>query len=1597
MEEESNQLICFICKKSDGKITLFSEETLRKCHTILELRKKHNLKYKNIILPDEYTDGGYHRECHKAFTGLMKKYYTSEPVHSKKKSADEQSTSVVADNSSPATPLTPELTTDLPTESPTTSQQNLLSQSIEPQPLTSEDQLPPGLTEPSTISQATLISESGVSQSTTNQENPVVSDPGDSEHNDTSEDINIPTESDASINNSQIVCIFCNKKKKKVRSRMLPLHAADTNQFKSSILPNIKGLEEYNQLSITLNNFSAPKIHYHTDCRVHFNNDITSKKKPSSKSEWHFHREYHKIVFSEISSIIEEDVIKKGRCYLLISLHELYIDSLEKIFQENSVEMDVTFTSHQLEEKIMKIFANDIKFFTVRNKKVIAPKYLQAVDDRVFENLQTENVLQKSALILRKLILGIEKNKLPSKNITAQHLIAGEVSIPQPLLDFYFTLLGGCNQKRKKGIKCSRQVRSYCQDIIYGVHNGQVKTSKHIMLGMTLKSLTSSRKIIDIINRYGHCISYQGVEELETETTYTSIEKSTLCPEKIKKNHNLFTGVAYDNFDRFVETTNGKDTLHDTVGIIYQNIELNTTEESQMSEAPTSSNENNSPNKKKRRRRTFEEITLDEIPYPKRPKMTSELQSTVDDEGTIDCKKYTEIDNIWMVSHALALPDVPMWVGFNSRIYARDDSQQLISYLTPINASPTSTSVVIETMKQSKKIAEDLQQPYIQVTYDLAIAKVALQIQATEKPQFDNLFIHLGPFHIMMAYFKAVGKVISDCGLSNVMVESSLLANGSVNGFLDGKHFNRCKRLHPLVTLGLEILHFKWFLQHDNITLTDDMIEEVKRLQKCEVSSFNVENENLKELMNNYEIYKQQSLNGEHGKTSQFYMIYINLIHHYLNLSRSIRAGDFELFKSVLPKITNLFFMCNQPNYARWTVKYSDNLSRVAETYPDLYQGFQQGCFGIKRTAKSFSRQPIDLVLEQTINADAARRLTGVIHFTNSISARQRWARNHDVRSTIISQVCLELGLQTHQDVSADLTLHNIRKNTEQLHKFMATFERFINPFSDEVPKNQLINISTGKSASPSVEEFLLNIEKKGDFLRKTFISECQLDISRFEKAIKKTPIDNFSKDYMKKKNVRVGGKIQEVKIQRDLFGRMLGISMDYKIDISKILSYPITSVPLSMCHLDGTICKTDKSALLKCLEKEVPHEQPRHIDVLIIDGFFLLHTMKNVPKRFGGISRKMLQMVTQLQALRIDVIFDQYFTPSIKDYEHSQRFESAQLEYIITGPEQSRPNDFAKELKNSNFKEALVDFFILHWATDEMASFIGNKIIHVNFRKCHSFVANSNKVVLSINEELSCPEHEEADTKIIYHACHINYPANIVIRSVDTDIVAIMLAHMHHLKNDSFVWMLTGTGNNLRYVDLTKIHAELGESVCQSLPGFHAITGCDYNPALFRKGKLKPYQLLKKSIEFQKAFIKFGDSELIVNKDEQDNVFNIIQRFICNIYNVRNIIDVDAARLQMFIDSYTVSDVNETFNRKKLRNFDASSLPPCKSELLQQFLRANYICTIWNNAHLKNPTSYGPENNGWILENDQYHFKWFEGDQLPNYVSDSLTTLSGM
>ena len=230
-----------------------------------------------------------------------------------------------------------------------------------------------------------------------------------------------------------------------------------------------------------------------------------------------------------------------------------------------------------------------------------------------------------------------------------------------------------------------------------------------------------------------------------------------------------------------------------------------------------------------------------------------------------------ELDNLWMISHATT-DAVPMWVGFNSLFYKDKLPKQEICYMPNLQEPITSLSVVRQTLVTTPKCAEECHQEYGVVTYDLNAAKPAMQIQATETPRFDDVFIMMGAFHIEMAFFKAIGKLIAESGGTAVLTETEVIATGSLNGLISGKHFNRCKRIHPLLALAFEILHFKAFLQ------TCDFEEEVQNLMSQLPTNMNqasnqdldqvMETEIFRTCLTQYEEYKQATLSGVHGATA---------------------------------------------------------------------------------------------------------------------------------------------------------------------------------------------------------------------------------------------------------------------------------------------------------------------------------------------------------------------------------------------------------------------------------------------------------------------------------------------------------------------------------------------------------------------------------------------------------------------------------------------------------------------------------------------------------------------------------------------------------
>lgn len=152
----------------------------------------------------------------------------------------------------------------------------------------------------------------------------------------------------------------------------------------------------------------------------------------------------------------------------------------------------------------------------------------------------------------------------------------------------------------------------------------------------------------------------------------------------------------------------------------------------------------------------------------------------------------------------------------------------------------------------------------------------------------------------------------------------------------------------------------------------------------------------------------------------------------------------------------------------------------------------------------------------------------------------------------------------------------------------------------------------------------------------------------------------------------------------------------------------------------------------------------------------------------------------------------------------------------------------------------------------------------------------------------------------------------------------------------------------------------------------------------MFLKGKKRPYNLLKSSADFQEAFKGLSR----INEDNFKDIFEKIEEFLCHSYGLKNIKSVDEARFVLFKKAYTFKDINDVF-QISTTNVDGSNLPPCKAELKKQLQRAAYISNIWCNAHEKQPTEMCAEDNGWIEIDGRYDFDWYEGSQLPTFISD--------
>ena len=863
-------------------------------------------------------------------------------------------------------------------------------------------------------------------------------------------------------------------------------------------------------------------------------------------------------------------------------------------------------------------------------------------------------------------------------------------------------------------------------------------------------------------------------------------------------------------------------------------------------------------------------------------------------------------------------------------------------------------SIVFSILKKTLEISESLSLEHIVFVCDQALYSKVQEIRWREEGDFLNkIVVRLGEFHTCMSFLSIIGKRFSDAGLKDVMVDSGIIAEGSLSGVLSGHHYNRSVRSHKLICDAFLRLQFESYLE----SLSDQAKAGANDLcQKLKVSfpdTFysTTQTEEFKNLIASFNDFIAKRC--EVDVNFAFWNSYIDLVELLLTFIRATREGNWTLHISTLCLMLPWYFAYNKVHYSRYLPAYIYEMKNLETSCPEIYSHFLRGDFAVQRKhAGCFSMTACDQVIEQTLNRDSKTK-GGMKGITLNRGAVNRWILSHAPRAAIRGKFLEMAGQRSKESRCEDLSENRKKIDEESVQKIIDTVKSFDNPFLCK-ESSSIVHLSSGLEADKETNACYLNAKKTGeeavDEFCKERLVEKKLD---FYDPIKLTKLKTFD-DMVSRPKSKAKLTIQSAKEDKQLFKRLLLLAQEQKLDLVDLLSYPLSSVPPALGNFDGSLRKTNKSALFKCLEKLEPSCRVTFDNsfsdstALLVDGMAFLHKQKP-SETFADFASKLMRQLLAIAkaygARRVDFVIDQYNKVSIKNSERSRRMTSANV-IRLTRASQKMPSSLADFLCVSKNKEALFDLLLNEWENSwsdrDVSLFVSKK------GECFMLSGSPNSKV-SV-PELSC-DHEEADTRLFLHAHHAvlkNYK-RILIYSPDTDV--LVLACNFYFSLNVGLFILSASGLHLKLFDVGAIAAKLGRDCASALLGLHAFSGCDSVSSFFGKGKQKCFSSMMDCESSQEFFSALGS-----DWDVSSTLMSQCEYVVCQLYGWKGESDINSVRYNCF----------------KMKTCADSALPPNKDSLLLHLKRANYQSRIWRLSLQTNIEAPNPENHGWTRHEDE-------------------------
>ena len=304
-------------------------------------------------------------------------------------------------------------------------------------------------------------------------------------------------------------CLICQKNKTSSSGSDYEKLVKNTTDEGSHLLKSYAEMGKNEHMTVQLTSLSisqitATEFYYHRSCY----RDISRKPKVTSEERKQQTQAYEKY-YDLIKSYIQDCIIGQGDVLKLSKISQMYADMQE----EYGIEVRGA-TNQMLKERLKIFFGESVSFF---KKKATSAELIYsdkpAVNSKKLSTATNESdFVVKVAKLLRDEISshGGTYDAWPP---TSDELLNAEFIVPKFLDQFLRTLF---SKNKAASFRVDRLVRSFAQDLVFSTSRGKTKTQKHTELGLVLKRKTGSKQIVSLLNKLGHCISYDEVNMVET-------------------------------------------------------------------------------------------------------------------------------------------------------------------------------------------------------------------------------------------------------------------------------------------------------------------------------------------------------------------------------------------------------------------------------------------------------------------------------------------------------------------------------------------------------------------------------------------------------------------------------------------------------------------------------------------------------------------------------------------------------------------------------------------------------------------------------------------------------------------------------------------------------------------------------------------------------------------------------------------------------------------------------------------------------------------------------------------------------------------------